>query len=292
MPEGRTWGSTSAVDVDKRRHVDLGRRAVRRQHVPRLPADPILKFDARRQAAPQLRRRHDDLPARHPCRPRRQRLGDRRPGQPAPARARRAAGLAAPACTGDDLIGHQVFKYSPDGKLLMTLGKAGGGRDADYFYQPNDVLVAPNGDIFVSEGHSSAEGSTRAILKFDKTGSSSRVIGQFRQRPGRVRSAPRAGDGLEGTAVRRRSQQQPDPDPRSGRQLSSRSGRSSAARAASSIDRDDEHSMSPTRNRARSTRPHGGLEARDPDRQRQGRQDHGAHSRRLDDLQAGPAAHA
>jgi hypothetical protein len=37
----------------------------------------------------------------------------------------------------------------------MTLGKPGGGRDAEYFWQPNAVLVAPNGDIFVAEGHSS-----------------------------------------------------------------------------------------------------------------------------------------
>src|SRR5262249_33539761 len=43
--------------------------------------------------------------------------------------------------------GHQVFKFDKDGKLLMTLGKPGGAADPDYFYQPNDVLVAPNGDI-------------------------------------------------------------------------------------------------------------------------------------------------
>src|SRR5687768_12471556 len=40
--------------------------------------------------------------------------------------------------------GHQVLKFSPDGKLLMTLGKAGGDRDSTGFWQPNDVLVAPN----------------------------------------------------------------------------------------------------------------------------------------------------
>jgi sugar lactone lactonase YvrE len=66
--------------------------------------------------------------------------------------------------------GHQVFKFSPDGKLLMTLGKPGGANDPDYFFQPNDVLVAPNGTIFVSEGHSSAPGGTARVLKFDKSG--------------------------------------------------------------------------------------------------------------------------
>jgi sugar lactone lactonase YvrE len=66
--------------------------------------------------------------------------------------------------------GHQVFKFSPTGKLLMTLGKAGGGRDSAFFWQPNDVVVAPNGDVFVSEGHSSTPGSTARILKFKQDG--------------------------------------------------------------------------------------------------------------------------
>ena len=38
LPEGRTWGSTSAVEVDKDGTVDLGRRALRRQQLPR-PGD-------------------------------------------------------------------------------------------------------------------------------------------------------------------------------------------------------------------------------------------------------------
>ena len=37
--------------------------------------------------------------------------------------------------------GHQVFKFSPNGKLLMTLGKPGGAADPGYFYQPNDVVI-------------------------------------------------------------------------------------------------------------------------------------------------------
>ena len=53
--------------------------------------------------------------------------------------------------------GHQVFKFSPDGKVLLTLGKPGGAAAPDYFYQPNDVVIAPNGDIFVAEGHGGAQ---------------------------------------------------------------------------------------------------------------------------------------
>jgi hypothetical protein len=41
---------------------------------------------------------------------------------------------------GGDGKGHQVFKFSPDGKVLMTLGKAGvAGNDAGTFNAPTDV---------------------------------------------------------------------------------------------------------------------------------------------------------
>lgn len=51
--------------------------------------------------------------------------------------------------------GHQVFKFSPEGKILMRLGRAGvAGNGPDTLNQPCDVITAPNGDIFVSDGHS------------------------------------------------------------------------------------------------------------------------------------------
>ncbi len=58
--------------------------------------------------------------------------------------------------------GHQVIKFSPEGKVLMKLGKAGvAGSGPDTFNEPCDVITAPNGDIFVSDGHS---GRTRILL--------------------------------------------------------------------------------------------------------------------------------
>jgi sugar lactone lactonase YvrE len=75
--------------------------------------------------------------------------------------------------------GHQVFKFDHTGKLLLTLGKPGGGSGAEYFTQPNDVLVAPNGDIFVAEGHSSSPGSTARVLKFSKDGKLIKTFGTF-----------------------------------------------------------------------------------------------------------------
>jgi streptogramin lyase len=66
--------------------------------------------------------------------------------------------------------GNQVTKFSPDGKVLMTLGKAGqGGKGLDVFDQPTSVAIAPNGDIFISEGHAPSFGNSR-IMKFDKSG--------------------------------------------------------------------------------------------------------------------------
>jgi DNA-binding beta-propeller fold protein YncE len=67
--------------------------------------------------------------------------------------------------------GSQVFKFSPDGKLLMTLGKAGvASSEPGLFDEPTDVLVAPNGDIFITEGHSGGTIGNDRVSKFSKDG--------------------------------------------------------------------------------------------------------------------------
>ncbi len=66
-------------------------------------------------------------------------------------------------------MGHVVLKFSPRGELLMTLGQPGvAGDGADTFQQPSDVLVAPNGNIFVVDGHGVA-GNNR-VVKFASDG--------------------------------------------------------------------------------------------------------------------------
>src|SRR5918992_529796 len=51
-------------------------------------------------------------------------------------------------------FGHQVVKFSPDGRVLMTLGEPGvPGSDDRHFISPSAVAVAPNGDVFVADGH-------------------------------------------------------------------------------------------------------------------------------------------
>jgi DNA-binding beta-propeller fold protein YncE len=71
--------------------------------------------------------------------------------------------------TGGNGKGHQVIKFSPQGKVLLTLGRPGvAGDGPDMFNAPTDVAVARNGDIIVSDGHG---GNTNArIVKFTRDG--------------------------------------------------------------------------------------------------------------------------
>jgi len=62
----------------------------------------------------------------------------------------------------------QVIKFSPDGKVVMRLGKAGvAGLAQDTLIGPCAIVTAPNGDIFVADGH---ENSISRIVKFNKDG--------------------------------------------------------------------------------------------------------------------------
>jgi len=70
---------------------------------------------------------------------------------------------------GENGKGHQVFKFDPDGNVLMTLGKAGvSGSAPGLFDQPTDVVVAANGDIFVTDSHRG--GKNNRVVKFTRDG--------------------------------------------------------------------------------------------------------------------------
>jgi DNA-binding beta-propeller fold protein YncE len=89
-----------------------------------------------------------------------------------------------------DGIGHQAIKFSPDGVELMRLGKAGvSGSGPDLFDQPNDVVVAPNGDIFVTDSH--RRGKNNRVVKFDSTGKFIKEWGHKGSGPGEL-SEPHA----------------------------------------------------------------------------------------------------
>ena len=81
-----------------------------------------------------------------------------------------------------DVQYHQVYKFSHDGELIMTLGeKSVPGWDKTHFNQPTDVVVAPDGTIYVSDGYGNnrvAVFSTDGTFKFE-WGSGGEDNGQF-----------------------------------------------------------------------------------------------------------------
>ncbi len=77
--------------------------------------------------------------------------------------------------------GQQVFKFSPAGKLLMTLGKAGvAGNGPDTFDRPSGVAVTARGEIFVTDGH----GKNDRVVKFSKDGRFMKAWGKHGAGPG------------------------------------------------------------------------------------------------------------
>ena len=65
-----------------------------------------------------------------------------------------------------DSADHVVIKFSPDGRVLMTLGERGvAGEDARHFNKPADVAFGEGGTFFVADGY----GNSR-VVKFDKDG--------------------------------------------------------------------------------------------------------------------------
>jgi hypothetical protein len=82
------------------------------------------------------------------------------------------------------VMGQEVLKLSPDGKILMTLGKEGvAATGADGFDRPTGVAIGRNGDIFVSDGHAPNKSGAARVVKFSKDG-------HFIKEWGRKGSAP------------------------------------------------------------------------------------------------------
>ncbi len=84
--------------------------------------------------------------------------------------------------------GAQVMKFDAEGKLLMTIGKAGVSAEGnDTFLAPTWVAVAANGDVFVSDGHGAArDGMNHRILKFNKDGRFIKAWGGTGTAPGQL----------------------------------------------------------------------------------------------------------
>ncbi|MBO0752804.1 MAG: 6-bladed beta-propeller, partial [Bradyrhizobiaceae bacterium] len=93
---------------------------------------------------------------------------------------------------GEQPKGSAVFKFSPEGKVLMILGKPGmKGNPPDALTEPTDVLTDPgNGDIYVAESHTDVTDPALVgrISVFDKSGRFLRTIGKTGTGPGEFRT--------------------------------------------------------------------------------------------------------
>lgn len=79
-----------------------------------------------------------------------------------------------------DVALHQIFKFSSDGKLLLTLGEAQvAGNDAEHFNLPTDIAVLDDGSFYVSDGY----GNSR-VIKFSKDGTYLFEWGKFGNKQG------------------------------------------------------------------------------------------------------------
>ena len=69
------------------------------------------------------------------------------------------------------VMGQEVLKLSPTGKVLLVLGKEGiSGNGPDTFDRPTGVAVAPNGDTFVTDGHAPNQHNSARVVKFSNDG--------------------------------------------------------------------------------------------------------------------------
>ena len=93
---------------------------------------------------------------------------------------------------GEDKKGSVVVKFSPEGKVLMTLGRPGvRGNPPDALTDPTDVVTDPrSGDVYVAESHTDVADPNLVarISVFDKNGKFLRSLGKAGTGPGEFRT--------------------------------------------------------------------------------------------------------
>jgi sugar lactone lactonase YvrE len=193
LPAGRKWGSSAGIDVDPTDgHIWAYERCGAGDFgagVPITcdtnPVDPIFKFD-RRTGAVLANFGKGVMQTPHGIH----------------VDTQGNVWIADFAGNEAGTKGHQVHKFSPKGEKLLSLGVAGKPGNADgQFNQPNDVVVGPDGSIYVSDGHDGqgmtnakaiaegiARGATARISKFSPDGKFIKSWGGLGVRHGEFRT--------------------------------------------------------------------------------------------------------
>ena len=91
--------------------------------------------------------------------------------------------------------GHAVYKFSPDGELLLTLGTPGvqGNGEGALLSEPCDVVTDADGNIYVGDGHlgqnpDAPPDTVARIVKFDRNGDFIKSWGRLGSGPGELRT--------------------------------------------------------------------------------------------------------
>jgi DNA-binding beta-propeller fold protein YncE len=93
-----------------------------------------------------------------------------------------------------DVGSHTVTKLSPKGDVLLTIGTKGQSGVWDEaagshkLYEPNEVAIGRNGDVYIAQGHTPNKGDPR-VLKFDKNGNFKKSWGGPGSGPGQFNVA-------------------------------------------------------------------------------------------------------
>ena len=162
LPDGRKLGQTSAIDVDRDGNVWIFERCGANSCAGSNIA-PIVKFDASGKYVKSF--------------------GAGMFIFPHGMHVDKDGNVWVADGDGKDGKGHQVIKFSPDGKVLLALGKAGvAGAGPDTFNRPSAVTTGPNGDIFVADGHGGD--SNARVVKFSKDGKFVKAWGKKGTAPG------------------------------------------------------------------------------------------------------------